>query len=239
MGTIKEELKGILTLAFEVKEGIGLLQPNTPVRLTGINEYEVEPYVGPGQPDFMPHVGYVLIPNDNTSVDSKVTVATRARAVQRLVVGEAIGIGKPVTFNSEGKLIQATFRDAYAVFRVLDFMWDGGEKLTIEGQTIQEGFEFFTGMDIPTTAQNIRNAIDTHIDGYRAEADGEFVYVFRDNDGPGFINTIPEISTTDEGTDIMVDETMAQEGDFSIMDPYGLALTGAAAPDETIEVLVL
>ena len=83
------------------------------------------------------------------------------------------------------------------------------------------------------------HAIETHVDDYRAETDGEIVYVRRDNDGPGFDNTVPELSTTDDGADIIVDETLAQEGDISIMDPYGLALTGAAAPDETIEVMVI
>lgn len=237
MGTIKEELNGILTLAFDVKEGLGILAPHTPVRLTGIHEYEVEPYVGPGQPDFFPHVGYVLVPNSKPG--SKVVVATRAHAVQRLVAGEMIPIGKTLTFNNDGKLILATFREAQAAFKVMDFMWDGGEKLVIDTQTIQEGFEFFTGADIPTTAQNIANAIESHIDGYRGKhEDFDKVIVRRESNGPNFNNTIPELSTTDDGMDIVVDPSLAQDGDISILDPYGLALTGAAAPDTMVDVLV-
>ncbi len=237
MGTIKEELNGILTLAFDVKEGLGILAPHTPVRLTGIHEYEVEPYVGPGQPDFFPHVGYVLVPNSKPG--SKVVVATRARAVQRLVAGEMIPIGKTLTFNNDGKLILATFREAQAAFKVMDFMWDGGEKLVIDTQVIQEGFEFFTGGDISMTAQNIANAIDSHIDGYRGEhEDFDKVIVRRESNGPNFNNTIPELSTTDDGMDIVVDPSLAQDGDISILDAYGLALTGAAAPDTMIDVLV-
>lgn len=238
MGTIKEELKGILTLAFEVKTGLGVLEPHTPVRLTGINEYEVEPYVGPGQPDFFPHVGYVLIPNSKPG--SKVVVATRARAVQRLVAGGMVSVGKPVTFNTDGKVIMATFREAQAAFKVMDFMWDGGEKLIFGTQVIQNGFEFFTGPDIPMTAQNIANAIDMHINGYRGERyDFDKVIVRRESNGPNFNNTIPEISTTDDGMDIAVDPSFAREGDISILDPYGLALTSATVPNATIDVLVL
>jgi len=239
MGTVKEELSGILTVSFEVLAGLGVLPLHSAVRLTGLADYEVEPFIGPGQPGFLPNIGYVIIPNNKPNNDNRVVVATRGRAVQKLTVGAALGIGKLVTVDANGKIIEATFRGAESAFKVFDNVWDGGETVTIEGNVLTEGVDFMTGIDIPTTAQNIANAIDS-LPGYRGEVRfGDHVFVRREDDGPNFNNTIIVISTSDDGADIAVDPAWEQEGDISILDPYGVSLTGAAAPDDTAEIMVL
>nr|BDD48163.1 hypothetical protein 7 [bacterium] len=239
MGTIKEELQGMLTLSFEVPAAVGILDIHTPIRLTGINDYEVEQFVGPGQPDLLPHIGYVIVPNNKPNNDNRVVAAVRGRAVLNLTVGEAIAVGKLVTVDTAGKLIAADFREAQAGFKVNDFVWNGGETITVDTVVLTEGVEFVTGADIPTTAQNIANAIDANVPGFRANVEGgNQVVVSRDGNGPVFDQTIPVVATDDDGADIEVDAALAQDGDASILDPYGVMLESAAAPDDKANVLV-
>ncbi|MBI4238576.1 MAG: hypothetical protein HY696_09210 [Deltaproteobacteria bacterium] len=234
MTLIKEELSGILTLSFEVNPASGILAPHTPVKLSAVDQ--IAPYVGPGQPDFTSCLGYVLIPNRLNN--PRATVATKGRALITMTSGEPIQAGKPVTINSAGKVIVATYREPQSIFRVMDFAWNGGETVTVNGVVLTEGIDFVTGPDVITTAQNIANAIDIAVPGYGAFANApdQVVVKRQDSGGPNFNNTIIPISTSDDGADILV--ALMQDGDISIFDPYGVALTEATAPDAPIDVLV-
>lgn len=241
MGTIKEELQGILTISFEVPVAFGMLPLLTPVRLTGLNDYEVEPYIGPGQPQHKPHIGYVAITNNKPNNDQRVVVAVRGRAVQRLVAGEGMIAGILVTYNTAGKVIHAGFQEAQAAFKVMDFTWDGGETITVDTTVLTEGIDFATGVDVPTTAQNIATAIRNLVPGFDAKVeDVDKVVVQRDQDGPNpdLDQTIPFIATDDDGADIQVDPALAQEGDITILDPYGITLNRAGGVDDLVDVLV-
>lgn len=238
MTVIKEELSGMLTLSFGVDPlVVGPLAPHTPVKLSAVDH--VAPYVGPGQPDFTACLGYVMIRSNKPNNDNRVVVAMKGRAVITMTSGEAIQAGKPLTINSAGKVIKATFREAQAGFWVRDFAWNGGETITVNGVVLTEGVHFVTGPNVLVTAQNIANAIDNNVPGYQASDDGvDRVIIERDSDGPNFDNSNIPISTSDDGADIQVDPALAQEGDISILDPYGIALTETTAPDVPIDVLV-
>ena len=233
---LKEELNGMLALSFEVKVGEGVLDPFTPVRLS--TEDEIERYVGPGQPDLMPAIGYVMVPNNKPNNDNRATVAIKGRAVMTMTAGAAVTVGKLVTITSLSKVVEASFNEAQAGFKVIDFVWDGGETITVDTTVLTEGIDFFPGPDVLITAQNIALAIDANVPGYRAQADNDNVLVSREGDGPNFDNSPILLATDDDGADIIVDPALVIEGDFTILDPYGLALSGAAAEDDTLEVLV-
>lgn len=238
MTIVKEELNGMLTLSFGVDPAVvGPLAPHTPVKLSAADQ--VAPFVGPGQPDYVACLGYVMIRSNKPNNDNRVVIATKGRAVITMTSGEAIAAGKPLTMNSTGKVIMATFREAQAGYRVVDFVWNGGETITIEGNTLTEGVHFFPGPDVLLTAQNIANAIRTNLPGFDAFTNGtDKVYIRRRNNGPTFNNTDIPISTSDDGADIAVDPSLAHDGDISILDPYGIALTDCTAPDVPIDVLV-
>lgn len=236
MTTIKEELSGMLTLSFGVDPlVVGALAPYTPVKLSFVDH--VAPYVGPGQPDYTACLGYVMIRSNKPNNDNRVVIAAKDRAVITMTSGEAIPAGKPVTMNSAGKVVIATYREARSVFRVMDFAWNGGETITVNGVVMTEGIDFITGPDVLTTAQNIATAINTLVPGHNAFASPpDQVVIERQNNGPNFNNTIIPISTSDDGADILV--ALLQDGDISIFDPYGIALTETTAPDAPIDVLV-
>lgn len=238
MTIIKEELAGMLTLSFGVDPlVVGPLAPHTPVKLSAVDL--VAPYVGPGQPDFTACLGYVLIRNNKPNNDNRVVIAAKGRAVITMTSGEAIQAGKPVTMNSDGKVIKATFREAQAGFFVRDFAWNGGETITVDGVVLTEGIDFITGPNVLVTAQNIATAIDNNVPGYHASDDGvDRVIIERDENGPNFNNSHIPIATSDNGADIQVDPALAKEGDVSILDPYGIALTETTAPDVPIDILV-
>jgi hypothetical protein len=238
MTIVKEELAGILTLSFGVDPlFVGTLAPQTPVKLSAVDQ--VAPYVGPGQPDFVACLGYVIIRNNKPNNDNRVVVATKGRAVITMTSGEAIVAGKPVTMNSVGKVVLASYREPQAGFRVMDFMWNGGETITVEGNTIIEGVHFFPGPTVQMTADQIANAIRMHMPNFDAQTNGtDRVFIRRRNNGPTFNNTNIPISTSDDGADIVVDPLLAHDGDMSIFDPYGIALTDCSGPDAPIDILV-
>lgn len=236
MTVIKEELSGMLTLSFGVDPlVVGPLAPHTPVKLSAVDH--VAPYVGPGQPDFTACLGYVMIRSNKPNNDNRVVIATKGRAVITMTSGEAIPAGKPVTMNSAGKVVMATYREPQSIFRVMDFAWNGGETIKVNGVLMTEGVDFITGPDVMTTAQNIATAINALVPGHNAFASPpDQVVIERQNNGPNFNNTIIPISTSDDGADILV--ALLQDGDISIFDPYGIALTETTAPDVPIDVLV-
>ena len=193
------------------------------------------PSSGPGQSDFVACLSYVLVPN--RSNNNRATVATKGCAVIIMTSGEAILFGKPVTMNTTGKVIAATFREPQSIFRVMDFAWNGGETVTVNGVVLTEGIDFVTGPNVLMTAQNIANAIDINVPGYGSFASApDQVVIRRQSNCPNFNNTIIPISTSDDGADILV--ALMQDGDISILDSYGIALTEATAPDAPIDVLV-
>lgn len=237
MTIIKEELAGMLTLSFGVDPlVVGPLAPHTPVKLSAMDQ--VAPFVGPGQPIFVACLGYVLIRSNKPNNDNRVVIATKGRAVITMTAGEAIAAGQPVTMNSAGKVIIATYREPQSIFRVMDFAWNGGETITVNGIVLTEGIHFFTGPNILITAQNIANAIQMNVPGHSAFDSGPDQVVIRrqGGGGPTFNNTPILISTSDDGADIQV--ALIQDGDMSIFDPYGIALTDCTAPDVPIDVLV-
>ncbi len=238
MTIIKEELSGMLTLGFGVDPlVVGPLAPHTPVKLSAADQ--VAPFVGPGQPDYVACLGYVMIRSNKPNNDNRVVIATKGRAVITMTSGEAIAAGRPVTMNAAGKVIIATFREPQAGYRVVDFIWNGGETITIEGNILTEGVHFIPVATVQQTAQNIATAIRTNLPNYDAFTNGtDKVYVRRRSNGPSYNNTNIPISTSDNGADIVVDPSLANDGDVSILDPYGIALTDCTAPDVPIDVLV-
>lgn len=227
MLNFKEELRAIVSVALPVKSGDGILAKNEKVKITASGE------VGKITSSADMVVGYVLISNKEDG--GLATVVMSGYKISQETTGAAFAAGSLVQVDDQGRAIEASQDNSKArgTITVVDFTWDGGETITINGVVLTEGTDFNAGTSNNATAGEIWAAILRNVPLVTAYVAGDVVHVIALN--PGTAGNAITTSTDDDGADVTVDQANLSGG--TEYRPFGVAIEDATGADESKYVL--
>jgi len=225
----KEELNAGVSVGLTVAAGRGVLAKGQPVMV--IDDYTVTDDLTITTLPFS--FGYVLVPNDEDG--GKATIFFRARAVKSLTSFESFGAGSLLTYkDSNTKVSTVSLERATGDITVVDFTWDGGETITVDGVVLTEGIDFSTGATNEITARTIADEINIRVPSVRATVNGAVITLTAMDIGEDNI----DLATDDDGADVTVSGSTLTGSDVSALFPYGIALEEATGADEEVDALI-
>lgn len=225
----KEELHGIVTLAFTVKTADGVLTKGDKVKMS--DDYEVEE-VDTAQDSV---IGYVLVPNKEAS--GSCTVVTRGKRVTTETTGAAYSYGEYLNFDSTGRTVRASGARATGTITITDYSAvDSGDTVTVNGVVLTAGGTDWTAATSNTaTALSLATAINNKVAGVKASHVAGVVTVAALDMGKiGDSITLATSMAVDEGA--VSGATLSGGRDFY---PTAIALEESTTADQSKDVLWL